>query len=86
MTGSDMRIAATVAALREAAERAGLNISPTGRVTELSAALLIGVSRSGLKKMRAEERSPTARRVPFDNCSVSYALTDIAAWMIEKSS
>lgn len=80
MTDEEL-IAATLAALHAACAEAGCPMSGDGRVSETTAAELLGVEAATLAKRRQCGNAPPAYRLPVGAGRVSYRLTDLAQWI-----
>jgi hypothetical protein len=77
----DERAQRTERMLGEAARALGAVVSGDGRIAELDAARLLGLSVSRLKQLRAEGAGPAAYRLGLNGCRLSYRLADLAAWL-----
>lgn len=69
--------------LRAAARATGAQISADDRVTEKTAAALIGASGATLRRWRAEGAGPAYVSLPLAGCRITYRLSDLAEFLEE---
>lgn len=81
---ADDRIAATERALFAWCMRNSVPVSADGRVAEITAASMIGLSVSHLRRLRGEGDAPAAYRAPVGGSRMSYRLADLAHWLEER--
>lgn len=78
----EQRVEATTRLLMDACRDQGIALTGDLRISEKSAAILLGISPGTLKNKRTVDGSaPRHYRLPFAGCQVSYRLRDIAAWI-----
>jgi hypothetical protein len=76
------RIAATERALLAACRDAGAFVSGDGRVSEATAARLLGIAPGTLRNKRSDsDNAPPCYRRPLAGCSYSYRVAELAAWI-----
>jgi len=80
----DARILETVAMFRRRCERDRLHLTGDDRVSEESAAALIGLSPGTLRNLRTSREGPVPFRAGLNGCRVSYRLADLAHWIEER--
>ncbi|HMO49366.1 MAG TPA: hypothetical protein PKB14_25495 [Rubrivivax sp.] len=74
-------VAAIEAAFMRRCREAGCWISGDGRVSEDSAAALLGLAPGTLANRRAEGSAPAFYRIGGPGCRTSYSLHDLAVWL-----
>lgn len=79
---TERRIDLTARELRARAVELDFVISADGRVGERDAAQLIPVHHETMRRWRAEGGGPIAYQRPVGRARVSYALDDLAHWLV----
>lgn len=74
---------ATHERLLAACREHGFVVTGDGRVSEIDAAVLLGITAGSLKNMRHLGTAPPHYRRPAGNSRVSYRLSDLAEWIDE---
>lgn len=77
------RIEATAARLRAACDAQGVFITGDDRISEASAAALLGYAAGSFKNMRHLGSGPAFYNRPLAGSRVSYRLEALAAWVEE---
>jgi hypothetical protein len=74
-------VQATAAVLRAAADELGIVRTADDRVSEESAAVLIGYSAKTLRNMRSEALGPPFFQLACGGSKVSYRVRELAEWV-----
>lgn len=74
-------IDATAAMFLATAQQLGIVVTGDRRVSEASAALLLGYSKGHLKRIRQEGNGPVCFHVGMNGSRLSYRLSDLAAFI-----
>jgi hypothetical protein len=83
LTPRAKRVEATLLRLRKRCRELQIFLSADGRVCERDAAKLLDVHVDTLPKYRRHETGPIWFRRPLRGSRISYALDDLAFWLVE---